>query len=74
MSKLPSVSGEQVVSALGRIGVRPHFPVAFMISREACRREFEPDGALRDIYILDTRIGHWRKLFMELRFSLGVFS
>lgn len=38
-----------------------------MISWDACRREFEPDGALRDIYVLDTTIEHWRKLFVALR-------
>ena len=38
-----------------------------MIRWETCRREFDPDGALRDIYVHDTDIEHWRKLFAALR-------
>jgi hypothetical protein len=37
-----------------------------MISWETCRKEFEPDGALRDIYVLDTTIEHWRLLYDAL--------
>lgn len=38
-----------------------------MISWETCRRDFEPDGALRDIYVHGTSIDHWRTLFDMLR-------
>jgi hypothetical protein len=38
-----------------------------MIRWEKCRRDFEPDGALRDIYIQGTTIEHWRTLFDMLR-------
>jgi hypothetical protein len=38
-----------------------------MIRWDACRQEFEPDGALRDIYVHGTTIEHWRKLFDALR-------
>lgn len=38
-----------------------------MIRWDTCRREFEPDGALRDIYVHDTTIEHWRTLFDVLR-------
>lgn len=38
-----------------------------MIRWDACRREFEPDGALRDIYVYGTTIDHWRTLFDALR-------
>lgn len=38
-----------------------------MIRWDTCRREFEPDGALRDIYIHGTTIEHWRTLFAALR-------
>jgi hypothetical protein len=37
-----------------------------MISWETCRREFAPDGGLRDIYVFDTTIEHWRKLIRIL--------
>jgi hypothetical protein len=37
-----------------------------MISWDTCRRDFEPDGALRDIYVLDTNIKHWQRLFAAL--------
>jgi hypothetical protein len=37
-----------------------------MINWEMCRQEFAPDGALRDIYVLETNIEHWRKLFRIL--------
>ena len=40
---------------------------ASMIRWDTCRREFEPDGALRDIYVLDTTIKHWQILFDVLR-------
>ncbi len=38
-----------------------------MIHWDTCRREFEPDGALRDIYVFDTTIKHWQTLFDVLR-------
>ncbi len=38
-----------------------------MIGWEKCRRDFEPDGALRDIYVHGTGIEHWRTLFDMLR-------
>jgi hypothetical protein len=38
-----------------------------MIRWDTCRREFEPDGALRDIYVHGTTIAHWRTLFDVLR-------
>jgi hypothetical protein len=38
-----------------------------MIRWETCRRAFEPDGALRDIYVHGTTIEHWRTLFDALR-------
>jgi hypothetical protein len=38
-----------------------------MITWEICRQEFAPDGALRDIYILNTNPEHWRKLFKILK-------
>ena len=38
-----------------------------MIRWDTCRREFEPDGALRDIYVHGTTIEHWRTLFDALR-------
>ncbi|WP_166827857.1 hypothetical protein [Thalassoroseus pseudoceratinae] len=40
-----------------------------MIRWDTCRQEFEPDGALRDIYVLDTTIKHWQILFDVLRAS-----
>jgi hypothetical protein len=38
-----------------------------MINWETCRKEFAPDGALRDIYVLGTNIDHWKKLFEILK-------
>lgn len=38
-----------------------------MIRWETCRRNFEPDGALRDIYVNATGIEDWRALFEVLR-------
>jgi hypothetical protein len=38
-----------------------------MIRWDTCRREFEPDGTLRDIYVHSTTIEHWRTLFDALR-------
>lgn len=38
-----------------------------MICWDKCRRDFEPDGALRDIYVNGTSIEHWRTLFDVLR-------
>jgi hypothetical protein len=38
-----------------------------MIHWDTCRRDFEPDGALRDSYVHDTTVEHWRTLFDALR-------
>ncbi|MGH7975323.1 MAG: hypothetical protein ACREDS_08215 [Limisphaerales bacterium] len=38
-----------------------------MINWETCHKEFAPDGALRDIYILGTNVEHWKKLFEILK-------
>jgi hypothetical protein len=38
-----------------------------MIRWDTCRRQFEPDDALRDIYVHGTTIEHWRTLFDALR-------
>jgi hypothetical protein len=38
-----------------------------MISWDMCRQEFEPDGSLRDIYVLGTGIELWRRFFDGLR-------
>ena len=43
-----------------------------MIRWDTCRREFEPDGALRDIYVRSTTIEHWRTLFVALRASYAL--
>jgi hypothetical protein len=49
-------------------GVRPlRTPFTSMIRWETCRRDFEPDGALRDIYVQDTTIDDWRGVFDMLR-------
>jgi hypothetical protein len=37
------------------------------IDWNTCRRDFEPDGGLRDIYVRDTTIEHWRMVFDMLR-------
>ena len=37
-----------------------------MLNWKICRKEFAPNGALRDIYILDASIEHWRKVFKIL--------
>ncbi len=34
-----------------------------MISWDTCRQDFEPDGALRDIYVYDITMEHWRLLY-----------
>jgi hypothetical protein len=38
-----------------------------MIRWNTCRRDFEPDGALRDIYVHGTSIEGWRAVFDMLR-------
>lgn len=40
---------------------------ASMILWDTCRRDFEPDGALRDIYVQDTTVEHWCSLYNVLR-------
>ncbi len=34
---------------------------------ETCRQDFEPDGGLRDIYLYDTTMDCWRRLYVMLR-------
>lgn len=34
---------------------------------EQCRGDFEPDGALRDIYVVRASLAQWAKLFHRLR-------
>jgi hypothetical protein len=43
-----------------------------MIRWETCRRDFEPDGALRDIYVHGTSIEHWRTFYGMLRATDGL--
>ena len=43
-----------------------------MIRWETCKRDFEPDGALRDIYVCGTAIDDWRALFEVLRTTFGL--
>lgn len=38
-----------------------------MIRWETCRRDFEPEGALRDIYVRGATIEDWRAVFDMLR-------
>lgn len=38
-----------------------------MILWDRCRKDFEPDGALRDIYVHGTTIAQWRAVFDVLR-------
>ena len=38
-----------------------------MLRWDTCRREFEPDGGLRNIYVHGTTIEHWQTLFDALR-------
>lgn len=42
-------------------------PALEAISWEQCRADFEPDGALRDIYVLRANRELWAKLFDRLR-------
>jgi len=38
------------------------------------KAELEPDGSLRDIYVLDTNISIWEKLLTEITLSKYVFK
>jgi hypothetical protein len=40
-----------------------------MIPWDKCRRDFEPDGGLRDIYVHSTTMEHWRALYETLRIA-----
>ena len=38
-----------------------------MLTWEQCRADFEADGSLRDIYVLDTTIDQWRSVYAMLQ-------